>query len=72
VEGLARRRRSSRVTVKINKYNVGITLAILGAVFFFSKVAAPEAPVFNFLSEYASIAFGELGLGVFFGLCILM
>ena len=57
---VARRRRHTRSTVRINKYNVGITLLILGALFFFSKVVAPEAPIFKFLSEYASIAFGEV------------
>lgn len=49
-----------------------MTLIILGAVFFFSKIVAPEAPIFKFLSEYASIAFGEIWLGVFFALCILV
>ncbi|MDD3868498.1 MAG: DNA translocase FtsK [Candidatus Absconditabacteria bacterium] len=56
----------------MNKYNVGIGLIILGALFFFSKFVAPEAPLLGFLSQYASIAFGDMGLGVFFGLCILM
>ncbi|MDR0369141.1 MAG: hypothetical protein LBH96_00975 [Candidatus Peribacteria bacterium] len=57
---MAKRRRRGRSTVKINKYNVGVTLIILGAIFFFSKIVAPEAPIFKFLSEYASIAFGEI------------
>jgi hypothetical protein len=58
--------------LRINKYHVGLSLILLGLIFFFSKIAAPEAPIFNFLSNYASIAFGQLGLGVFFALCIVM
>ncbi|MDR0282183.1 MAG: hypothetical protein LBI53_02405 [Candidatus Peribacteria bacterium] len=66
------KRRRSRSTVRINKYHVGSAFIILGFLFFFSKILAPEAPVFKFLSDYASIAFGELGLGVFFFLCVLV
>jgi hypothetical protein len=45
---------------------------MLGAIFFFSKVAAPDAPILKFLTENASIAFGQLGLLVFFALCIVL
>lgn len=45
---------------------------LLGGIFFFSKIAAPEAPIFTFLSTYASIAFGQIGLGVFFALCMVI
>jgi hypothetical protein len=69
---VAKKRSRSKPTVNINKYNVGITLIILGVIFFFSKFAAPEAPIFSFLSNYASIAFGNWGLSVFFSLCILI
>jgi hypothetical protein len=70
---LAKRRRgTSRATLKLNKYNVGIVCIILGAIFFFSKIMAPDAPIFKFLSENASIAFGQQGLLVFFALCIVL
>jgi hypothetical protein len=68
---VAKRRRST-TTLKINKYTVGTSLIILGFIFFFSKFAAPDAPIFSFLSNYASIAFGQIGLVVFFALCIVM
>ena len=55
---LARRRRAT--TLRISKYNVGVALIVLGAIFFFGKIVAPEAPIVKFLSEYASIAFGEI------------
>jgi hypothetical protein len=41
-------------------------------MFFFSKYIAPDAPILGFLSRYASIAFGQMGLVVFFALCIVM
>ena len=70
---LAKRgRKSGKKALKINKYNVGISLIILGVIFFFSKYMAPSAPVFEFLSHNASVAFGDLGLVVFFGLCVVM
>jgi hypothetical protein len=68
---LAKRRRT-KATFKINKYTVGVTLIIVGFIFFFSKYAAPDAPILEFLSHYASIAFGQIGLVVFFALCIVM
>lgn len=49
-----------------------MTLIILGTLFFFSKITAPDAPIVIFLSKNASIAFGQQGLWVFFGLCILI
>jgi hypothetical protein len=44
----------------------------LGGLFFFSNFTAPEAPIVGFLSQYASIAFGQQGLWVFFTLCVIM
>jgi hypothetical protein len=70
---VAKRRRSrGKTALKISKYHVGLALSLLGAIFFFSKIAAPDAPIFSFLSNYASIAFGQIGLGVFFALCIVI
>lgn len=54
----------------LNKYNVSITLIILGFLYFFSLFFAQGSPVFKFLTEYASIAFGEIGLNIFFFLAI--
>ncbi|MDR0861119.1 MAG: hypothetical protein LBO09_09470 [Candidatus Peribacteria bacterium] len=67
-----RRRAKSRTILNLNKYHVGILCIVLGAIFFFSKIVAPDAPIFKFLSENASIAFGQLGLLVFFALCIVL
>ena len=69
---VARRRKNSKTTLRINKYNVGVTLIILGVIFFFSKFVAPNAPIFGFLTNYASVAFGQIGLMVFFALCVVM
>jgi len=41
-------------------------------MFFFAKIIAQDAPIFVFLSKYASVAFGNIGLNVFFALCIVV
>ncbi|MBO4203237.1 hypothetical protein J5893_00070 [bacterium] len=66
------RRRRSRAQLKLNKYSIGVTLIILGTLFFFSKITAPNAPIFLFLFKNTSVAFGQQGLRVFFALCVAM
>ncbi|MCX6825579.1 MAG: DNA translocase FtsK [candidate division SR1 bacterium] len=56
----------------LNKYKLGISLTVLGSLFFFSLYFAEGSPVVMFLKTYASIAFGEVGLYVFFALCFLV
>ena len=56
----------------LNKFKLGIGLTILGSLFFFSLYFAEWSPVIMFLRTYASIAFGEVGLYVFFALCFLV
>ena len=67
-----RRRRSSRSTFRINKYHIGIGFILIGALFFFAKQFAPDAPILWRLSKWTSYAFGETGLVVFFILCVLV
>ena len=56
----------------LNKYKLGISLTVLWSLFFFSLYFAEGSPVVMFLKTYASIAFGEVGLYVFFALCFLV
>ncbi len=53
----------------LNKYKLGISMTVLWSLFFFSLYFAEWSPVIMFLRTYASIAFGEIGLYVFFALC---
>ncbi len=64
---LARRRKKKNIV--LNKFKLGISLTVLGSLFFFSLYFAEWSPVIMFLRTYASIAFGEVGLYVFFALC---
>ncbi|MEI6773884.1 MAG: hypothetical protein WCL18_03600 [bacterium] len=66
---MSRRRKKGIV---LNKFKLGISLTILGSLFFFSLYFAEGSPVLMFLRTYASIAFGEIGLYVFFALCFLV
>lgn len=45
-------------------------MIIIGMLYFFSKAMAPWSPIFNFFNNYSKIAFGNIGLLFFFGLCI--
>ncbi len=58
-------------TFVLSKYNIGIGLIILGFLYFFSLFLAKDSPVFNILTEYASIAFGNIGITIFFILAII-
>ena len=62
---MARRRKKN---VVLNKYKLGMSMTILGSLFFFSLYFAEGSPVLMFLKTYASIVFGEIGLYVFFAL----
>ena len=44
----------------------------MGSLFFFSLYFAEGSPVLTFFKTYASVAFGEVGLYVFFALCFLV
>ena len=66
---MARRRKKN---VVLNKYKLGMSMTILGSLFFFSLYFAEGSPVLMFLRTYASVAFGEVGLYVFFALCFLV
>ncbi len=42
----------------------------LGVLYFFSRAMAQDSPILLFFTKYSSIAFGNIGLLFFFGLCI--
>jgi len=64
---LVKRRKSKKSKgILLNKYKVGVGLAILGGLFFFSLSLAEGSPLFDFLRSYASIAFGDIGMNIFF------
>ncbi|HRU50204.1 MAG TPA: DNA translocase FtsK [Candidatus Absconditabacterales bacterium] len=70
---MARRKYKRRKkTVILSKYKLGAGMIILGGLYFFSLYLAEGSPIFELLTNYASVAFGEIGLNVFFGLCILV
>ncbi|NOZ44350.1 MAG: hypothetical protein GXP45_04370 [bacterium] len=66
-----RRYRKKKKSITLNKYKIGIGLIALGGIYFFSLYLAKGSPVFKFLTQYASIAFGNIGLNVFFSLSII-
>lgn len=70
---VARRRKYKRrkSTFTLNKTNVGLSLIILWWLYFFSLFMAEWSPLFEILTEYASIWFWEIWLNVFFALCVL-
>ena len=47
-------------------------MLILGVLYFFSFYLAKWSPIFDFLTQYAKIAFGAIWLNIFFALCILV
>ncbi|MCF7834859.1 DNA translocase FtsK [Candidatus Gracilibacteria bacterium] len=47
-------------------------MLIIGILYFFSLSLAEGSPVFDFMTNYAKIAFGDIGLNIFFGLCIVI
>ena len=49
-----------------------MSLTILGGLFFFSLSFAGNSPVLGFLRDWASMPFGEIGLYIFFALCVLI
>ena len=67
-----KRRSSARKDITLNKFKIGLLMLILWILYFFSLYLAKWSPVFDFLTQYAKIAFGEIWLNVFFGLCILV
>jgi len=67
---MARRRRRKTTKIVLNKFKIGISLSILWWLYFFSLYLAKWSPIFDFLTRYASIAFWEIGLNIFFWLCI--
>ncbi len=69
---MARRKyRRKKKSITLNKYKIGIGLITLGGIYFFSLYFAKGSPVFEFLTQYASTAFGIIGLNVFFMLSII-
>ncbi|HKL43902.1 MAG TPA: DNA translocase FtsK [Candidatus Absconditabacterales bacterium] len=71
---MARRKYSRRKkkTLILNKYKLGVAMFILGGLYFFSLYLAKGSPIFEILTNYASVVFGEIGLNIFFGLCMLV
>jgi len=67
---LARRRKKKNIV--LNKFKLGMSLTILGGLFFFSLSFAGNSPVLGFLSNWASMPFGEIGLYIFFAFCVLV
>lgn len=70
---LARRKyKRHKKTVILSKYKLWAGMIILGGLYFFSLYLAEWSPIFELLTNYASVAFWEIWLNVFFGLCILV
>lgn len=70
---LAKRRyRSKKKTLVLSKNKLWVFMVILGWLYFFSLYLANWSPIFEILTNYASIAFWAIWLNIFFGLCILV
>jgi len=71
---LAKRRykRKKKKTLVLNKYRLGIVMFILWGLYFFSLYLAKWSPIFDVLTNYASVIFGEIWLNIFFGLSMLV
>jgi len=71
---LARRKYSRRKkkTLILNKYKLWVAMFILGGLYFFSLYLAKWSPIFEILTNYASVVFWEIWLNIFFGLCMLV
>ena len=67
-----RRYRKKKQTIVLNKYRLGVTMIALWWLYFFSLYLANWSPVFDILTNYASIVFGEIGLNIFFWLSMLV
>jgi len=70
---LAKRRyRKKKKTVILSKYKLGIAMFVLWWLYFFSLYLAKGSPIFDVLTNYASVVFGQIWLNIFFGLCMLV
>ncbi len=71
---MARRKYSRRKkkTLILNKYKLWVAMFILGGLYFFSLYLAKWSPIFEILTNYASVVFWEIWLNIFFGLCMLV
>lgn len=67
-----RRRRRKTKQMTLDKFKIGTGLMILGGLYFFSRYLAKGSPVFEFMVNYARYGFGNVGLNVFFALCIIV
>ncbi len=67
-----RRYRKKKQTIVLSKYKLGVTMIALWWLYFFSLYLANWSPVFDILTNYASIVFGEIGLNIFFWLSMLV
>lgn len=67
-----RRYRKSKKTIRLNKNSLWIILIILWWLYIFSFFLANWSPIFELLQKYASVPFWEMGLMVFFVLCIIV
>lgn len=67
-----RKRRIWKKNIVLNKFKIGIIMLIIWILYFFSLSLAEGSPVFEFMTNYAKIAFGEIWLNIFFGLCIIV
>jgi Ca2+/Na+ antiporter len=65
-------RRKKKKNIVLNKFKLGVSLTVLGCLFFFSLSFAGSSPVLGFFKNRASMPFGEIGLYIFFALCVLV
>jgi DNA segregation ATPase FtsK/SpoIIIE, S-DNA-T family len=66
-----RRRKRKAKNISLNKYEIGIGLLIIGGLYFFALFLAQGSPLLNFFERYAQIAFGAIGVHLFFAMCII-
>ena len=69
---MGRRKKRRQGGIILNKFKIWATMTILGWLFFFSLYLAKWSPVLKFLTDNASIAFGQNWLYIFFALSFLV
>lgn len=68
---LAKRKyKRKKKTIILNKYKLGMFMIALWWLYFFSLYLANWSPIFEILTNYASVVFGEVWLNIFFWLSI--
>ena len=68
---MARRRRRSSSTIKLNHTSLGLGFVIIGGMYFFAYFFASQSPLIGRFHKGAFVAFGQAGTMIFFAITVL-